>query len=359
MKIFLISNFYPNKEYPDYGIFIKNFRRGLESKDVIFSKFSLIKGKTFGAFQKIKVYLKHYLSITKNYLSKDYDLVYAHFISHNAPILVLMAYFFNNKKPIVINLHGSDVIKYNKGFFGFFNSLILKKTDLLVVPSAYFKEIVLENFSSFLPENIYISPSSGVDLNIFSRISVDYKIKTEALVIGFVSRIELDKGYLDYLTILASLKERGFQIKGVMAGGGSQVENLKKDIKAKGLSNEVQYIGVVSQNKLVELYQSLDVFLFPTKEFESLGLVGIEAMACGIPVVAYNMAGPKTYIENGYNGFLAEPYNVDELESAILKFQKLSDEEKKLLKNNAIKTASNFDSLKIVNDLQVKLKALI
>src|SRR5690606_41173522 len=61
---------------------------------------------------------------------------------------------------------------------------------------------------------------------------------------------------------------------------------------------------------------------------ESLGLVGLEAMSCGTPVIASNMAGPQTYIVNGMNGFLFSPGNSKELAQYIKKYFAMTADQK-------------------------------
>lgn len=356
MKVFLISNMYPSKEHPDYGVFVKNFKTSLEELGVHFPHPCLLVGRSSG-IQKIAAYFSHYLRILKTYIKNDFDIIYIHYISHNAPILYIILGLFGKKKPIVVNVHGSDVMTYNKGLFRFFNTQLLKKTDLVVVPSKYFSNQVFKKFPFLDKHNIFINPSGGIDLGRFYPIK---KGKKEAeLTLGFVSRIDEGKGWDSFINVVAQINKKGINVKGIMVGTGSQVGQMLEEIENQNMSTEISYVGVVDQKKLVYIYNNMDIFIFPsTREAESLGLVGLEAMACGIPIIASNKAGAKTYTREGQNGFLCEPGNINEIEEKAIKFNNLNQLQKDKMKKNAIDTAMKYGKRPTAEKMLEKLKTL-
>jgi len=101
----------------------------------------------------------------------------------------------------------------------------------------------------------------------------------------------------------------------------------------------------------------LDVFVFPTYRVdESLGLVGLEAMSCGVPVIASNMGGPKGYINSGVNGLLFTPKDADDLASKIMTYNNYRGDKKTNMIKSAEKTAADYDSKKVKNELITFLK---
>jgi len=356
MKVFLVSNIYPSKDHPDYGVFVKNFRTSLEELGVKFPNPSLLLGRSKG-IQKIGSYFFHYLRIFKTYFKNDFDIIYIHFISHNAPIFYGILWLFAKKAPIVVNVHGSDVISYNHGLYRFFNTYLLKKTDLVVVPSNYFLNQVFQKFPFLEMDKIFINPSGGIDLDRFYPMNTLQK--DETLTLGFVSRIDDGKGWGDFIKVVARIKRKGINVKGIMVGTGSQVKEMLAQIKDETVSEEIHYAGVVDQKKLVHLYNQMDIFIFPsTREAESLGLVGLEAMACGIPIIAFNKAGAKTYTQDGENGFLCTPGNIDEIEQKVILFNNLKQFEKDKIKINAIDTANKFGKGSTAEKMLKRLKTL-
>ena len=74
MKIFLISNMFPSFIDPLFGVFVKNFKIGLEQYNVKFKAVSVIRGKSANIFLKTIKYLRYFLSIFSNYFKGDYDI---------------------------------------------------------------------------------------------------------------------------------------------------------------------------------------------------------------------------------------------------------------------------------------------
>ncbi len=127
-----------------------------------------------------------------------------------------------------------------------------------------------------------------------------------------------------------------------------------------GLAADVSYIGPVRQTELPAVYRSFDVFVFPTvRAAESLGLVGLEAMACGVPVIGSNTGGLTGYISHGENGFLFEPGNVKELADRIVMFCNLARSERQALSQQAIRTARSYDSVAAYDGLAKVLREVV
>ena len=100
-------------------------------------------------------------------------------------------------------------------------------------------------------------------------------------------------------------------------------------IKTLGLEEKVIHFPLLPQSSLAYVYNAIEAFVFPTKrKGESLGLVGLEAMACGAPVIGSQIGGLKDYIIDGKNGLFFEPKNVEELASQLQAFINLPEDVK-------------------------------
>jgi len=356
MKVLLISNMYPASDDPSYGVFVKNFESEMIVKGIKFTK-AVIKGKGKGLFDKIKKYMLFIYDVYASMCKGDVDLIYVHYISHSlVPLLPIMPFM---KKPLVINVHGSDLL--SKKLFSrlilTLNYFSIKKSSMVVVPSNYFKDIIYRKYNH---SNIVVSPSGGIDLSVFHQFKQN-RSDFKGLYLGYVSRIEEQKGWMVFLRSLVILKELAPNLifKADMVGGGSQEILLRSTVSELGLESNVNYLGAKSQNELAELFNKFDVFVFPTMFNESLGLVGIESMACGTVVIGSRIGGLTTYIEHGVNGYLFEPGNAQELASTYLKYNALNAQNKIIMESKALETAQIYKKEIVGEELAEKLYALV
>ncbi len=353
MKIFLISNMYPSAKDPLFGVFVKNFKDELEKNSVVFQPISLIQGLTRNPIKKVFNYGIHYFNILIG-IFKKFDLVYVHYVSHHIPILFFLLPF--KRKPWVLNAHGTDIIDLQKNeYLNFFAKKVLKKIDLLVVPTNYFKTKVLQGYPFLKEQDIFVSPSGGIDSTKF--FIKDKDEKKSKLHLGFVSRFIEEKGWKTFLDALLKLKEKRIPFVASIAGKGPDEGKILNTIKQNGLEEDVQFLGLIPQEKLVDIYNKIDLYIFPTyREAESLGLTGLEAMACGTPVIACNIAGPATYVESHKNGFLFEPKNSEALTDYILQYHLLQPEQKYKFKLEALNTSKRYRKDFVAKDLLKHLK---
>lgn len=355
MKILLISNMYPTKSQPSYGIFVKNFEDNLLLEGFSFHK-AVISGRGQNSVEKLKKYLKFFIDTFNALRNEHFELIYVHYIGHSLlPILFLQKYV---KKPLVINAHGSDVFFASK-LGAIIQKLILpviKKSDLIVVPSSYFANVVRREFD-LENERIFVSPSAGIDVSLFKPFELVNS--NQVFTIGYVSRLDEGKGWdtlLDSVHLLAAENVKKFKL--LMIGGGSQKDLMVKKIDELHLKNHIEYLGPKPHNELVNYYNKMDLFVFPTRMAESLGLVGLEAMASGVPVIGSNIGGLKGYIKSGINGELFEPSNSADLAKKIQKFMEFDEKKMRAYKINAINTAKMYDSKIVARKLVGRLRNL-
>lgn len=348
---------YPSDEDPLFGIFVKNSTSEMENQGVQFSRKIFIRGKSPSSFIKGIRYLIHYFRIIRSFLFGRHDLVYVHYLSHHLPVLIPLLPF--KRKPLVINVHGSDITSVDgKPLLKKATSNAIGGCELLIVPTTYFKRIVLEKYPNCSPDQIFISPSGGIDSARFFR--KERPSNGGQISIGFVSRFIEEKGWRTFLEATLQLKEIGIPFSCLIAGKGPDEDAIKSFIQKNKLTDVIQFIGFVPQDRLADIYNKLDVYVFPTyRAAESLGLTGIEAMSCGVPVIGCNIAGPGTYIKDGYNGYFFPARNGAGLAAKILEFYGLSPEAKETFSQNAIRTAAEYDQKYVTKMLIRKLEELI
>ncbi|WP_350342408.1 WecB/TagA/CpsF family glycosyltransferase [Proteinivorax tanatarense] len=362
-SIFLISNMYPSSESPSYGIFVKNFEEQMLKNGLIITHKALITQKKASKYKKILLYLKFYYEIINKGLSSSYETMYVHYVSHSAiPVLILKGLLTPNKN-LVLNFHGGDVFTKTR-LSQILNKVakkVVQRADLVVVPSKFFEHIVSEKYGIH-KDKIFISPSSGIDTKLFKKekqnLRQELNISKTSQIMGYVSRIDAGKGWEIYLQSIKKLIEHQthLDITGLVIGEGSQKKDFQKKIKKMGLENNILYLGEKPQHKLPKYYSAMDVFVFPTYLNESLGLVGIESMACETPVVGSEVGGLTSYLKNGKNGFIFKPQSSEDLADKLIKFFNLSHAEKQNMLENCKETVKHYDSNVVGQKLSQKLK---
>lgn len=131
----------------------------------------------------------------------------------------------------------------------------------------------------------------GVDLDVF-KLQEANKLNTEPPIFLYVGRVAVEKNIEAFLELdLPGSKW--------VAGDGPAMAGLRAKYP------DVNYLGVLNQPELAEIYASADVFVFPSKT-DTFGLVLLEAMACGLPVAAYPVTGPIDVLGDSDAGVMHE-----------------------------------------------------
>ena len=148
----------------------------------------------------------------------------------------------------------------------------------------------------------------GVDSSLFTpaRRSDQWRqsfgIDSATPVITFVSRLVQEKGLDIVVDVLRRLRDKGIAHKPVLVGDGPERSGLEASIP------EAVFTGHLTGDALATAYASSDIFLFPS-DTETFGNVTLEALSSGLPAVVANATGSNDLVENGMNGFLAQPRN--------------------------------------------------
>lgn len=355
LKILVISNLYPSKKNPFHGTFIKNFVDNLQSqKEVHNLDKCVIKGRSFHLHTKIYKYVKFYTQILYYLTFHKYDIVYVHIITHAAIPLRIISLF--RKLPLVFNIHGEDVLTQTK-LAAYFLSLVkplLIKSKLIVVPSYFFLEKVKTILPDIPPSRFFVSASGGVDTIFYEQHPQN---SSKQKTIGYISRIDRGKGWDVFLKAIKILQNKNINLKAILLGNGTQIPEMEHEIKSLNLKNTV-YLGSVPYKELPPIYSNLDLFIFPTTLEESLGLVGLEAMACHTPVIGSRIGGLTDYIKDGKNGFFFETGNETDLANKIETFLNLSQQEIEQIKEAAYQTALQYKSDIVAQKLYSQLKLI-
>lgn len=192
-----------------------------------------------------------------------------------------------------------------------------QQVDALLVPSSPMHD-VLRDYGINAP--MHVLPT-GLRLDDFSSGNGDafrkqLDIAKARPCIAFVGRIAHEKNISFLLTMFSLLKQQVADACFLIAGEGPALPNLKKQCQQLGLESSIHFVGYLNrEGELQSCYKAADVFVFASRT-ETQGLVLLEAMACGTPVVSTAVMGTKDVMKDGEGGLIA-PENEQQFANKI------------------------------------------
>ena len=253
------------------------------------------------------------------------DLVHAHFPN---PLADLACLFTPRRIPVVLSWH-SDIVR-QKSVMALYRPLqqaLLRRATKVVVATPFHLQ-----YSSWLgpfSEKVEVIPF-GLDLQRFGAPdpepeAVDRlrsKAQGRAILLN-VGRLVGYKGQRHAVTALKSVPDAELWL----VGKGPLEAGLRQQAAELGVADRLRFFGDVADNELPRFYRACDLFVFPSETpNEAFGLVQVEAMACGKPVVACNLRSGVPYVcRDGETGLIVPPGDSERLALAIRRL--LADKE--------------------------------
>lgn len=198
---------------------------------------------------------------------------------------------------------------------------ILRRARGIIAVSNFTAKILRKNGVS--RAKIFVS-GNAVDLSLISKIKsyTDEKIFDGV----FVGRIAKEKGIFDLLEVWKKVIKVRRDAKLLVIGSGLELSSVQEKIVASGLEKKVLVRGRCSDRELYSLLKSSKTFIFPSL-FEGWGIAVAEALACGLPIVAYNIPALREVFGKCKSVYLAPVKDVRRMSSIVLKILNLSENE--------------------------------
>ena len=162
-------------------------------------------------------------------------------------------------------------------------------------------------------QNLELIPNA-VDSSFFCPSNTKEAKDLYALYCG---RLSAEKGLIDLIESAPKIIKKYPDFKFVIAGNGPLEKRLKKLVTRLNIRKNFRFTGAVDHNSLLKLYQNATVFLLPSYR-EGLPTTLLEAMSCGIPVVATSIPGVLDVVTDHKTGLLVPPHNPEKMTDAIL-----------------------------------------
>ena len=283
----------------------------------------------------------------------DFDCIYLHYPFFGASEIVWLFLLFNKKTKLVIHYHmdttslpwfvkilalPSELIK---------KSLLRRANKIISASLDYLNHSQIANFAKNNPTKISELPF-GLDTNKFIPKLPDKENMVMAKakeIVSFVTKHFIKRGRvnllfvggldsahyfkgLDILLVACSLlKNKNWTLK-IVGSGNLQIKYQASSL-ALGLENNIKFLGKIDDVALIKTYQESDIFILPSiNSHEAFGLVLIEAMACGVPVIASRLPGVRSVFRDELDGLSC---NIGDSQDLAAKIDLLiSDEHKRL-----------------------------
>lgn len=310
--------------YPDQKLRFPDFMQIHSIFDT--NEYDRIMCSTEGTMGLASLYLKNAFSVP------------AHFYLHTDWLV-----FAKN----TLNLKQENLSRLRRALRGYYQLF-----DQVFVLNTEHYDWLTSNTMGFKKEKVKITAHWVEDYFKPKKTSVKevFDLKEESKILLYVGRISPEKGVLEIPSYFEKLKRKIPELEMVFVGSGPAEKELKKAMpKAK-------FLSWVEHKDLPKVYSAADLLIIPSK-FDTFSCVVLEAMSCGLPVVAYQSKGPKDIIEHEKNGFLAN----SKTEFVQFALTYLMDESKhKKFRKAAVKRAEHYNENRIFEELlnQVDLNGI-
>lgn len=269
-----------------------------------------------------------YFKLRKIIKEEQPDVINAH---SPVPLLADMAFFAREKIPFVFTYHAGS-LKKGKFFIDLpiriYENTVLK--HILIT-----SDEVISVYPKFIEKLIGNSKpihqiQPGVDSSLFN---INPKIIRDNMTVLYVGRIDRSshwKGIEVLIRAIAQVKNSYPDINLQLVGDGDAVDDYRKLVNKLSLTNNVTFMGALRGDNLANAYQSATMLVLPsTTDAESFGMVLIEAMACGLPVIGSKIGGIPNVIKDHETGLLVKPNSIINLAISICSLLEFPETTKK------------------------------
>ena len=257
------------------------------------------------------------------YEKGNFDVIHAHDW--------LVAYAAKSLKnsydiPIVATIHATEAGR-NSGIHDetqrYINDtewMLTYEANEVIVNSNYMKNELQRLFG--LPyEKINVVPN-GIGQTNFSGYERDYEFRRKFAadnekIILFSGRLVYEKGIQNLIAAMPKILNGYHDAKLIIAGKGGMIDELRGQVNYLGIQNKVYFTGYLDHKTLCKMYKCADVSVFPST-YEPFGIVALEAMLAGVPVVVSDVGGLNEIVEHGINGMKSYAGNPNSLADSIL-----------------------------------------
>lgn len=238
-------------------------------------------------------------------------------------ILAICLKPFYSWKVIILYDGSSPGVEYKKSWLRrSLRQFITKYVDAYVTNNKVGKQY-LTKITFAKPERVFVRPYLVPHFKTYSLNFTDIKLDNSQFrkpIFIFSGKLIPRKGIKELLEACIYLQKQGYKNYTLLiVGDGAQRQELESFATNNNLQEQLQWIGYVNYEKVGTYYQIADVFVFPTLE-DVWGLVAVEAMMFGKPILCSKWAGAAEMVKDGENGYIFDPHQPETLAELMSKF---------------------------------------
>jgi len=252
--------------------------------------------------------------VAKIYQEFPFDLIHAHVALPDGYAGALLAQRLG--RPLVVTIHGQDLqhtVDRNAACRRAI-SYVLNSASRTTLVSHKLKQLATKYFN--LRDKLAVVPNGVDPQNVVSRPGESAAEQKESPTLLSVSNLVRTKGIDLNLYALQKLRAEYPILRYLVIGGGPEEAKLRKLAGELGLEKQVDFLGRQSHHQVMEYMAACDIFTLPSWN-EGFGVVYLEAMANGKPVIGCKGEGIEDFVEHGKTGLLVNPRDVDSLVEAL------------------------------------------
>lgn len=276
--------------------------------------------RNISVFYDLYVIFQLYKFIRKN----KYDIVHTH--SSKAGVVGRIAAWLAKTPIIIHHNHANPYHRFQAWYIQMsyksiekFAALFCQK--IIAVTQTIVNEMVSDNIA---PREKFLVIRSGFDVKMFmnydssnNKTKAKYGISENDIIIGKIARLSVIKGHIYLLEAFKKVCKKIPKIKLVLIGNGENKQELLKYIYKNNLNDKVIFTGLIPPDEMPSIISILDIVVH-TALLEGLPRVFAQSLLMGKPVIAFDLDGAHEIIEDGKNGYLVEPMNIEMLSEKII-----------------------------------------
>jgi len=230
--------------------------------------------------------------------------------------------------------------------------LLTYESSEVIVNSKYMKNELQRLFG--LPYEKINVVANGINSTTYSGVEKDYEFRRQYAadnekIILFMGRLVYEKGVQHLISAMPKILSGYKDSKLIIAGKGGMIDELKAQVNSMGLHDKVYFTGYMNAKQVSKMYRCADVSVFPST-YEPFGIVALEAMLAGVPVVVSDVGGLNEIVEHGVDGMKSYAGNPNSLADSILALLLNPELSDNVVKKAKLKVKNEYNWAKIAQD---------